>query len=181
MENASKALLIAGGILIAILIIGVLVYSFGSMSGYFESETTKEEAEQLKAFNDQYEAYHRKLLRGTDVVSVMNKVLDNNKRNEEEPEYQMSIEFEMVEGIMYKKTKKEDGREVVVGTTDAVFDTNKRYNQNNFYDIKNNSDAFTDFKRRVFDCEEVRYNKTTGRVNYLRFKERELDNYEEGL
>ncbi len=181
MENASKALLIAGGVLIAMLMVGLLVYSFGSISGYFKEEETKEQVEQLAAFNNQYEAYNRKLLRGTDVVSIVNKVLDNNKRYEDEQEYQMSMEFEMVEAMSYKKVKDEDGKVVVVGTTDAVFDINKRYNQNNFLNIKNNSEAFTDFKRRVFDCVEVNYSKTTGRVNYLRFKERKLDNYEEGL
>ena len=78
MENASKALLMAGGILIAVLIIGVLIYSFGTMSGYFSAEQDIEAAQQLKIFNDQYESYNRKLLRGTDVISVMNKAININ-------------------------------------------------------------------------------------------------------
>lgn len=163
MENASKALLMAGGVLIAVLIIALLVYSFGSMSGYFKEEREVEKTEQLTAFNNQFESYNRKLLRGTDVVSVINKVLDNNKRYEDEEEYKMSMEFEMVEA------------------TDAFFKVGERYNENSFGKIKNNSEAFTDFKRRVFDCIDVQYNKTTGRVNYMRFKERKLNNYEEGL
>lgn len=184
MENASKALLIAGGILIALLVIALVVYSFGSMSGFFTNEEKKEEAEQLKAFNDQYEAYNRKLLRGTDIVSVMNKVLDNNKKygtNEyDEPEYIMNMEFKMKEEMVYKKVKTEDGKEVIVGTEDIKFDTGITYTQNDFASIKNNKDAFTDFKRRVFDCVKVEYNKNTGRVNYMLFEERIID-YSEGL
>ena len=80
MENASKALLMAGGVLIAILIIALLVYSFGTMGGYFDTENKEELAKQLKVFNDQYEVYNRKLLRGVDVISVINKVLDNNQK-----------------------------------------------------------------------------------------------------
>lgn len=177
MENASKALLMAGGILIALLILVLLVYSFGTMSGFFNSEEKKEEAEQLKLFNDQYEAYNRKLLRGTDIVSVMNKVLSNNKKygpdGYDEPNYMMNMEFVMVEELAYEEN----------GNAEEFFKTgdNNPYNLENFTEIKNDSEAFTDFKRRIFDCVEVKYNKETGRVNYMKFKERKLDNYGEGF
>lgn len=184
MENASKALLIAGGILIALLIIALLVYSFGSMSGYFSSEETKEEAEQLEAFNKQYEAYQRKLLRGTDIISVINKISDNNEKygpnGYNEPNYIINVEFEMKEAMVYKKVRNENGKQEIVGTEDATFEVGKRYNLTTFSSIRNNSDAFTDFKRRVFDCVDIGYNKTTGRVNYMRFEERKI-NYGEGL
>ncbi|MCI8482663.1 MAG: hypothetical protein HFJ27_06470 [Clostridia bacterium] len=104
MENAAKALLIAGGILIAVLLIGLLVYSFGSMNGYFEEQQQTEKTEQLTAFNQQFESYNRKLLRGTDVVSILNKVLDNNKKYEYEDNYTIIAEFEMKEAVTYKKS-----------------------------------------------------------------------------
>ncbi len=176
MENASKALLIAGGILIALLIIGLLVYSFGSMSGYFASEEAKEEAEQLEAFNKQYEAYHKKLLRGTEVISVVNKVLDNNKKYENtEPNYMMTVEFEMKEGFVYKKDNTTGTNKKVDNVT---FKVGQTYNQNSLIEIKQSTDAFNDFKRRVFDCVDVKYHKTTGRVNYMKFVERKMNNYE---
>lgn len=80
MENASKALIIAGGILISILILSVLVYSFGNISQYFSSEEKVQQTEQLTTFNNQYESYNKKLLRGTDVISVINKAKDNNTK-----------------------------------------------------------------------------------------------------
>lgn len=179
MENASKALLMAGGILIAVLIIGLLVYSFGSMGGYFDTENAKEEAEQLKIFNDQYEVYNRKLLRGVDVISVINKVLDNNQRygpdEYDEPNYLMKVEFKMIEGFVYKKDATGKNQKV----EDVTFKVNELYNQESIEEIKQSTEAFNDFKRRVFDCKEIRYNKETGRVNYLRFEERKID-YVEG-
>lgn len=177
MENASKALLMAGGILIAIIIIGALVYMMSTSSGFFSAKQSVEQTEQLVAFNNQYEAYNKKLLRGTDVISVMNKVIDNNTKygvkGQNEPNYIMDVEFEMKESMIYTKT----------GTASINFKVGEKYNISSFSTIKNNDEAFTDFKRRIFDCGKVEYNKTTGRVNYMLFIERKMTSteYETGL
>lgn len=163
MENASKALLIAGGILIAVILIAILVYSFGSMNGYFNEEQIQEKAEQLTAFNQQFESYHRNLLRGSDVVSVLNKVIDHNKKYEDVENYEMKAEFEMKEPVVYGSVNLKVGQV---------------YNQNTINEIKQTKDAFDDFKRRIFDCTEIKYNQKTGRVNYIKFVERKVDNYE---
>ena len=42
MENASKALLMAGGILIALLIIGALLLMFNQISTYKQSESSNQ-------------------------------------------------------------------------------------------------------------------------------------------
>lgn len=154
MENASKALLIAGGILIALLIIALLVYSFGSMGGYFSSEEAKEEAEQLEAFNKQYEAYQRKLLRGTDVVSVINKMLDNNKKYENiEPNYIMTVSLEIKETV----------GNLTQGNTYSIDD---------YLKMRQDEENFIEFKRKIFDCKEIQYHTTTGRVTHIVFTER---------
>lgn len=161
MENASKALLMAGGILIALLIMALLVYSFGTMSGFFDRESEIEKSEQLTAFNNQYEAYNRKLLRGTDVVSVINKAISNNEKygqnGYDEPEYIIQVEFELVESV-------------------GNLQVGKKYNINDFNEMKKNSDNFTDFKRKIFNCKEIKYNNLTGRVNYLSFIEKQQSN-----
>lgn len=180
MENASKALLMAGGVLIAVLIIGVLVYSMGTIGEYFTVQQSQEEIEQLTAFNNQYEAYNRKLLRGTDVISVMNKALNNNKKYTEangydEEAYKISIEFEITEKMVYKK-ETVNKKLQVVKVENITFEAGVAYNQDNFEEkIKNNTDMFTDFKRRIFDCVEIKYNQNTGRVNYMKFKERTIN------
>ena len=65
MENASKALLMAGGILIAILVIGLVVYMFNTSSNLKKTSEDTELVEQIAAFNKEYEAYNKKLMRHT--------------------------------------------------------------------------------------------------------------------
>lgn len=72
MENASKALLIAGGVLIAILIVSVLVVTLNIVNS---NQRTREKAlatEQLAELNQKYEAYNKKALRGTDIITLKN-------------------------------------------------------------------------------------------------------------
>ena len=73
MEDASKALLMAAGILIGILIISLAVYLFRSVAGfsneYDETQITKE----LSMYNNKFEKYEgRSNLTIHDIVSVKN-------------------------------------------------------------------------------------------------------------
>lgn len=85
MENASKALLMAGGILIAILIIAVLVRSFTTVSMFQKAKLTEEEQAQLVAFNEQYTKYLGQYVYGTEVRTLMNKY-ENDKQVKVLPE-----------------------------------------------------------------------------------------------
>ena len=81
MENASKALIIAGGVLIGLITISLFYYMFSHISN-FVSETSEDyNIKETNAFNQGFEAYNKKLMYGSDVVSVINKAIDNNKRN----------------------------------------------------------------------------------------------------
>ena len=73
MENASKALLMAGGVLIAIITIAVLARTFSSVSLFQKAELTEEEQAQLVAFNEQYTKYLNQYVYGTEVRSLINK------------------------------------------------------------------------------------------------------------
>ena len=79
MENASKALLMAGGILIAILIIALLVKSFTAVSMFQKTKLTEEEQAQLVVFNEQYTKYLGQYVYGTDVRTLMNKYDDDKQ------------------------------------------------------------------------------------------------------
>lgn len=79
MENASKAILIAGGILIAIVTITIFLFVFGTsgqMVGVTQEDTLTKE---LVDFNKSYEAYNKKKMYGTDMISILNKAIDNNR------------------------------------------------------------------------------------------------------
>lgn len=94
MENASKALIIAGSVLIALLIIGALLLMFNSLSSYQEVQTQEVREAQVVEFNNQYETYLRNNVRGSDMISLMNRIIDYNARkanNSEENFQKMKI------------------------------------------------------------------------------------------
>ena len=62
MENASKALLMAGGILIALMIIGALVLLGNNLSNYKSNEDISVHQAQIAEFNNQFEPYNKKRL-----------------------------------------------------------------------------------------------------------------------
>lgn len=80
MENASKALIIAGGVLIALMILGALLLMFNNLSSYQNTNTQTTEEAQVIAFNNQFETYNRNGVRGSELYSLLNKVIDYNRR-----------------------------------------------------------------------------------------------------
>lgn len=95
MENASKALLIAGALLLTMLVLSLLILLANNLQTMGMSEDEKIAAQQLTAFNNEYEAYNKKLLYGTDVITVVNKAIDNNKKVNEDPEHYFFIDVEL--------------------------------------------------------------------------------------
>lgn len=78
MEDASKALLISASVLLAMLILSMVLLVFNNISSLRNAQADKTYQEQLNAFNMQFEAYNKKIMYGTDVISVVNKAIDNN-------------------------------------------------------------------------------------------------------
>lgn len=80
MENASKALIMAAGVLIALMIIGALILMFSNLSNYQDTNIQTEREAQIVEFNNQYVTYDRNDVRGNDLISLLNKVVDYNNR-----------------------------------------------------------------------------------------------------
>ena len=93
MENASEALLIAGGILLGILTITLLVYMFGNLSNMESADMARVEQERLNAWNAEWEAYNKRLLYGTEVLTVINKAEQNNHEYECSEEYYVTYKI----------------------------------------------------------------------------------------
>lgn len=80
MENATKALLIAGSLLISIVVISMLGLMINSLTSYQNLSNSSSETDILTAFNSQFEAYNRNDVRGSDLYTLANKVIDYNRR-----------------------------------------------------------------------------------------------------
>ena len=91
MENASKALLIAGGVLIALIVIALFIVMFNNMSNIQKENEEQTKIEQLAAFNSEFEAYNKKVMYGTDVITLINKVAENNKKYNSNNDYKITI------------------------------------------------------------------------------------------
>lgn len=73
MENASKALLMAGGVLIGIIILSVLVYAFRTGGNFATTTDDVMNEASLAKFNSQFTMYEGKSnLTVHDVLSIMN-------------------------------------------------------------------------------------------------------------
>lgn len=86
MENATKALLIAAGILLVVMILSLLVYGYNQMSNYYSAEHDAKTIKQLADFNKVFLNYNREKIRGTEMISLMNRVIDYNERQSYENE-----------------------------------------------------------------------------------------------
>ena len=79
-ENVAKALLIAAGILITVMLLSIIVLGYNQISNFYNTQSEKKRNEQLAEFNEQFLNYQRNDLRGTDVITLVNKVIDYNER-----------------------------------------------------------------------------------------------------
>ena len=81
MENASKALLIAGSILIVILLIAMGMRVFNSTSGTADNAETTMNATEIATFNTKFTAYFGTNKSRAQVMSLLNTVMASNSTN----------------------------------------------------------------------------------------------------
>lgn len=93
MENASKALIIAGAILLSILIIGLGMMVFNNAKNALTSANLDQE--QIDAFNSKFESYIGNNKRGTDVRTLCDTVKNSNASDNE---YKITLVYTNAEG-----------------------------------------------------------------------------------
>lgn len=153
MENASKALLIAGGVLLAMMIISVMLYMSTKITEMGEAQNNRKAAEQLAAFNAEYEAYNKKLLYGTDVISVINKAIEHNGGiTASETDKFINIKIKVIEDFsgVTVVVKRKDGK---IETTNSKSGGSGKFLKDKEYQLKADStwattkmdDTFIDF------------------------------------
>lgn len=148
MENASKALLMAGGILITMIVVTVFYFMFGHLSEMVD--ITEEDSYQTEVleFNRPFEAYNKKLMYGSDIISVLNMAIDSNSKNNatvdnENNEYYVNIVIEFKNNLgmreeKYKYDEMNHRYEKVKLSDNGI--TGKLFRKNTLYDLTNNRD-----------------------------------------
>lgn len=141
MENASKALLMTGSILIGIILLSLAVYIYNVMSDAKKMEASAFSEEQLVKYNMEFLSYDKSVMYGTDVITVLNKAIDNNKRYDDDDSMYIDVAFILKDDVNAvtidytwnettrkydtetKKTKADkDGYNFVSGEKYSVFD-----------------------------------------------------------
>ena len=77
MENASRALLIAGSVLIVLLLIGLGMLIYSRATGVINTAATTMNAQEILAFNSQFTPYEG-TQKGSSIRSLISKVIASN-------------------------------------------------------------------------------------------------------
>lgn len=105
MENASKALLIAGAILIVILLIGVGMMVYQGAQGTIDSAISSMNQQEKQIYNQQFSDYEGTNKKGTQVRALIQAVMNNNVENKETPEKSVGLDLSAanISGITVNK------------------------------------------------------------------------------
>lgn len=98
MENASKALIIAGAILLSILIIGLGMYIYTQASSSMDGANL--DPQKVSAYNSEFEAYEG-TKSGTEVRALLDLVRSHNNANVDDP----SRNIKVLEATAVNETK----------------------------------------------------------------------------
>ena len=151
MENATKALIIAGGMVIAMLIVGLLTWGYTQIRALQQANVTEEERQQVVDFNERFEAYNKKVVRGYQMISLSNLVYDTNTRFAEDDGYTpVTIS---VNGLSSQDAENED----LVNYIQTYYDTMTTNEKNAL-------------KQLYFECTGVEYDNRNSRVVKMTFK-----------
>lgn len=83
MENATKALIMAGTVLISLLLISLAVYLFSNYSDFATKTQEKQAIQEKIQFNTRFEKYVEKDLTLQDVVTIANLAREFNEKYED--------------------------------------------------------------------------------------------------
>lgn len=149
MENASKALIMAAGVLIGVMIISLGVYLFYTFSSSASQVHRENEQAQLDQFNSQFLKYNGLNVNIYDVVTIASLAKENNEE--------------------YGLTSKTNNNFYIQVIFPGKGNIEKNNNDKNIELIKeNNKTTGTNKELQTFKC-TVSINGNTARVDSIRF------------
>lgn len=173
MENASKALLMAGGMIIAIIIISIFIYGYNSMTQMAQSKQDVEALEEIENFNRPYLAFNKSAMYGTDVISILNLAISNNKINNVEKtpgdelyvDISFQLKYDSIQDTVYLYTLNTRTNKYEVKKLDTS--KNAKYGASDFeftsgtYSLSKNLEPINDFLKKSSIPEEQKDVKKT--------------------
>lgn len=96
MDNASKALVMVGAILISVMLISLGVFLFTYARDNAESTTRMMDATMVSSFNEQFLSFCGDNIKGSSVVSLISKVQASNSQN---PDFPVEIDVDSAADI----------------------------------------------------------------------------------
>ena len=108
MENASKALLMAGGVLLGLIIIYVIVLMASKIKTFQNTGNQAKKESQVASLNRDFEKYTDEDIKGVDIITLINKVLDFN--NKDGVENYINYDHKIKLTVNLKEFDKDHGR-----------------------------------------------------------------------
>ncbi len=137
-------------ILMSMVVVIIATVAFNYMS-------YKAEYNNLQKYNLEFEKYYQKEIYGTDLTTVINKVINNNEKNN-------------VEKGQNKKYIDNGIDSVSIDV--RITDTDKIYPMETLYNGNGGIQEFVEYYSKIkFKCTEIEYHKKTGKVKYLYFEQ----------
>ena len=162
MENAARALTMAAGVLIGIMIISIAVYLFTSLGNTSSEIYSKVEQTKIDKFNSQFLKYYRlDTCTAHDIVSIANLAKNSNKyyELEEGSEYNYYVNVIVKDYIDSKGSKNKEEKHF-----EKLYDV--KYTEF----IENNSTNEEKSEIKYFTCTKILQSNITGRVYQITFK-----------
>lgn len=211
MENAVKALYMVAALLIAVMIMGLLVYLFRTGSLFGTNYELKKQQEQIDNFNSKFEVYATPLTIDAessiyyagnnifDIITVANMAYDINERNGNDNKNRVEVEIvglpdNLSIGVSLdlegenKLKKNQFFKSKLDGVNSAdVIDMNDVLDYPDVREatLNTRNDLKIPKDRTIykiyFECKEIHYSTQSGKVDKLVFKAVENTNYDDLL
>lgn len=189
MENASKFLIMAGGILIALIVASIMVYLFSTGTVLTLGYDTRMSEAELQAYNSEFETIANKdSVSASDIASLINKAKNINESIKDKGGEPIKIEI-TIKDVSLTKTDWTIADTAEIGTYVLEKSDNEKwkfYKRNSEYDLYNfiqlNSNIKCDksdgsstvYTYRIFECNEIEYHND-GKIKCITFTSNKIN------
>lgn len=176
MENASKALIMAGSVLISMLVIGLLGLMFSQISNVKQTKSNAEAVEKLNSYSMRFEKYNRTIY-GSELMSLANLQEDYKLTQSDTVEYEnITIKVKVnrkieANGVTYLQPIEQPIESIYASKDKIEKDIDRLSVDKNSGEYKLLVSSYTEFKNKRFKCQHIEYGINSGRVNLMEFIE----------